>query len=108
MISGVEAKDLTVIMPDDYRLEQNYPNPFNPSTVIPFYLPVRNRISLKVYDMLGKEVRTLISNEEYPAGGSQVTWDGRDNLGRAVASGTYFYSLIFGNFQKTNKMMLLK
>ena len=107
-ISGVEEKDFTIIMPDDYKLEQNYPNPFNPSTIIKFALPVQKRISLKVYDLLGKEVRTLIDNQLYQPGTSEVTWDGRDDGGRQVASGTYFYTLIYGNFQKTNKMMLLK
>jgi len=106
--SGVEAKDLTVIMPDDFKLEQNYPNPFNPSTTIRFRLPVRERISLKVFDILGKEVRTLIDNQELPAGAGEVVWDGKSNSGQAVASGTYFYKLVFGNFQKSEKMMLLK
>jgi len=106
--SGVETKDLTVITPDDYRLEQNYPNPFNPSTTISFYLPIRDKISLKVYDLLGREVRTLISNEEYDRGTSKVVWDGRDNSGKVAATGTYFYTLKFGNFEKTNKMLLLK
>jgi hypothetical protein len=106
--TGVEVKDLTVIMPDDYRLEQNYPNPFNPSTTIRFRLPVRERISLKVFDVLGKEVRTLIDNQDLPAGGGEVIWDGKNNSRVSVASGTYFYKLIYGNFQKTEKMVLLK
>lgn len=105
---GVEGKDVTIIMPDDYRLDQNYPNPFNPSTTISFFLPVRSRISVTVYDILGREVRTLINNEELQAGVGQTVWDGRDNAGHAVSSGTYFYTLKFGNFEKTNKMMLLK
>ena len=106
--SGVEAKDLTVIMPDDYRLEQNYPNPFNPSTTIRFRLPMRDRISLKVFDILGKEVRTLIDNQDLPAGSGEVVWDGKNNNRETVASGTYFYKLIYGNFQKSEKMVLLK
>jgi hypothetical protein len=105
---GVEGKDITIITPDDYRLEQNYPNPFNPSTTISFYLPIKDKISLKVYDLLGREVRALISNEEYDRGTSKVVWDGRDNLGKVVATGTYFYTLKFGNFEKTNKMVLVK
>ncbi len=108
IVSGIEAKDLTIITPDDFRLEQNYPNPFNPSTTIPFSLPVRAQVSLKIYDMLGKEVRTLINNEQYPAGQTEISWDGKANNGAPVSSGTYFYSLIYGNFQKTNKMILVK
>lgn len=106
--TGVEVKDVTVIMPDDFRLEQNYPNPFNPSTTIRFRLPVRERVSLKVFDMLGREVRTLIDNQQLPAGTAEVVWDGKSNHGEQVASGTYFYTLFFGNFQKTLKMLLLK
>lgn len=106
--TGVEIKDLTVIMPDDYRLEQNYPNPFNPSTKIRFSLPIHDRISLKIYDLLGREVRTLINSQDYAAGRFEVTWDGRDNHGMPVASGTYLYSLMYGNFKQTNRMTLLK
>lgn len=105
---GVEGKDVTIIMPEDYRLEQNYPNPFNPSTTISYFLPVRSRISLTVYDVLGREVRTLINNDELQAGVGQTVWDGRDNAGHPVSTGTYFYTLKFGNFEKTNKMMLIK
>ena len=106
--SGVELKDLTVIMPEDFVLEQNYPNPFNPSTTIRFSLPVRSRIALRIFDALGREVRTVIAGEEREKGMGAAVWDGRDNAGRTVASGTYFYTLRFGNFEKTNKMMLVK
>ena len=61
-----------------------------------------------MYDILGREVRTLINNEEYVPGVGQVVWDGRNNAGSVVVSGTYFYTLRFGNFEKTNKMMFLK
>jgi hypothetical protein len=105
---GVEIKDLTIITPDDYKLEQNYPNPFNPSTTIKFFLPIKDRISLKVYDVLGREVRTLINNEERPAGNGVAVWDGRNNAGMPVTTGAYFYTLKFGNFEKVNKMMLVK
>jgi hypothetical protein len=106
--SGVELKDLTVILPEDFVLEQNYPNPFNPSTTIRFFLPARSRLSLKVYDALGREVRTLLSGEERDKGTGSVVWNGMDNGGRPVASGTYFCTMRFGNFEKTTKMMLIK
>ena len=105
---GVDGKDITIITPEDYKLEQNYPNPFNPSTTISFTLPIKDKISLKVYDVLGREVRTLINNEERPAGTDKVVWDGKNNQGLPVVSGAYFYTLQFGNFSKTNKMLLLK
>ena len=105
---GVDGKDITIITPEDYKLEQNYPNPFNPSTTISFTLPIKDKISLKVYDVLGREVRTLINNEERPAGTDKAVWDGKNNQGVPVVSGAYFYTLQFGNFSKTNKMLLLK
>jgi hypothetical protein len=107
-VVGVEEKDLTVISPEDYKLEQNYPNPFNPSTSIRFSLPVTRPISLVVYDLLGREVKTLINNEVYEKGSHSVVWDGTGSDGRAAASGTYVYSLRFGNFSTARKMMLVK
>ena len=106
--TGVEAKDLTVITPDDYRLDQNYPNPFNPSTTISFYLPVRQSVSLRVFDIVGREVKTLMRNEERGAGIGKVVWDGTNNNGKPVASVPYVYTLTFGNFSKSEKMMLLR
>jgi hypothetical protein len=106
--TGFETKDITIIMPDDYVLEQNFPNPFNPTTTIRFSLPIRDRVSLRIYDMLGREVRTLVNHQDYPAGSSQAVWDSKSNAGQPVSSGTYFYSLIYGNFKKTMKMSLVK
>jgi hypothetical protein len=106
--SSVELKDLTVITPDDYVLEQNYPNPFNPSTTISFSLPMTKRISLVVYDLLGKEVKTLINGQDVENGSHSILWDGTNNANMPVASGTYFCTLNFGNFQKSQKMMLVR
>ncbi|MCX6136591.1 MAG: T9SS type A sorting domain-containing protein [Ignavibacteriales bacterium] len=106
--TGVEAHLLTMITPDEYTLQQNYPNPFNPATEISFTLPLTKKISLKVYDMLGREVRTLINNGEYAKGTHTATWDGTDNFGKSAASGSYVYTLRTENVEKTMKMMLLK
>ncbi len=106
--TGVEVKDWTVITPDNYVLEQNFPNPFNPSTTIRFSLPLQQRISLRVFDINGRVVRTLLNSETRPAGSVEVVWDGRNDAGQTVASGTYFYTLSWGNFAKTMKMTLLK
>ncbi len=106
--TGFTAKELTIITPDDYILEQNYPNPFNPSTTIRFTLPINKTISLRIYNALGQEVRTLINNQTLTAGSHEIIWDGRDNHGNPVASGMYIYKLEFGNFSKSRKMMLLK
>jgi flagellar hook assembly protein FlgD len=71
-------------------------------------LPIKDRISLKIYDELGREVRTLINNADYPKGKSEITWNGKNNQGKPVSSGVYFYTLRFGNFQKSMKMTLVK
>ncbi len=105
-VTGV--KEWVVITPDDYELYQNYPNPFNPETNISFYLPIDKKVSLIIYDVAGREVVRLIDEQELPKGKHTVVWDGRDKYGKLVASGTYFYTLKFGNFTKTKKMMFVK
>jgi len=105
---SVDNKEITVITPEDYQLKQNYPNPFNPTTNINFVLPLNKKVTVKIYDMLGKEVRTLINNEEYAKGTHSVMWNARDNAGRQVASGAYIYKMVAGNVEKSMKMMLLK
>ncbi|MBU1634629.1 carboxypeptidase regulatory-like domain-containing protein [bacterium] len=95
-------------MVTEYELCQNYPNPFNPQTTISYQLPICNKVSLKVYDILGQEVRTLV-NENKSAGCHSVVWDGRDNLGSYVCSGVYFYYLKAGDeFSQTKKLLLIK
>ncbi|MCK6615033.1 MAG: FG-GAP-like repeat-containing protein [Ignavibacteriaceae bacterium] len=106
--TGLELKELDFISPDDYVLAQNFPNPFNPSTMLRFSLPVDKQISLKIYDMLGNEVKTLINNEFLAKGSYEMNWDGTSNAGAKVASGNYVAELQFGNFSKTIKMQMLK
>lgn len=106
--TGIRAIDLSVITPDDYTLEQNYPNPFNPTTAINFSLPLNKKVSLRIYDMLGKEVKTLIDNEEFAKGSYEATWDATNNFGRKVVSGNYIATLEYGNFSKSIKMTLVK
>jgi hypothetical protein len=85
-----------------FSLEQNYPNPFNPSTVIGYRLPVNSDVTLKVFDLLGREVATLV-DEFKPAGKYEVEFNGKD-----LSSGIYFYTIQAGSFTKTEKMILLK
>lgn len=105
---SVNNKEMVVITPDDYLLFQNYPNPFNPTTTISFALPLNKKISAKIYDILGKEVRTLINSEDFAKGTHQVVWNGLDNNGQQVASGTYIFKMNAGNVAKSMKMMLMK
>ncbi|MBU0711173.1 T9SS type A sorting domain-containing protein [bacterium] len=96
------------MIPGDFHLYQNYPNPFNPQTTISYQLPVFSEVSLKVYDILGQEVRTLV-NENNSAGYHSVVWNGTDNSGRQVSSGVYFYYLKAGDeFSQTKKLLLIK
>jgi hypothetical protein len=90
----------------DYSLFQNYPNPFNPSTIISWQSPVGSWQTLKVYDVLGKEVATLV-NEEKPAGSYEVEFNPESSI-KNPASGIYFYQLKAGDFIETKKMILLK
>ena len=98
-------------MPSVYLLSQNYPNPFNPITKIKYEIPGQSAlggrndnpfVTLKVYDILGREVATLV-NEEKPAGTYEVEFDGT-----SLPSGVYFYQLKAGNYSETKKMVLLK
>ena len=95
-------KQLGGNMPIQYSLSQNYPNPFNPSTIIKYSVPKQQLVTLKIYNMLGQEVATLVNNQQN-AGNYEVTFNA-DRL----ASGIYFYTLNAGSFVSTKKMILLK
>jgi len=88
-------------------LGPNYPNPFNPITQIRFELPQSEKVYLDIYNVHGQRVRRLVK-ADYPAGPHVVQWDGRDDAGKGVASGVYFYRLSAGAFTQTRKMLLLK
>lgn len=104
VVTSVEKDPLGIA--ESYSLGQNYPNPFNPSTSIKFSLTKANHVVLKLYNILGKEVATLI-NENYSPG--QYTYVFNTNeIGKQLASGTYFYRLTAGSFVSTKKMILLK
>ncbi len=103
-ITGVESFDA---LPKEFAMDQNYPNPFNPSTSIKFALPKDADVQLKVYDLLGREVRTLV-NSDVKAGRHEVLWDGRNEMGAQVASGVYLYRITAGSFVSIKKMMMLK
>jgi hypothetical protein len=89
-------------------LDNNYPNPFNPTTSIRYGIKEQSNVSLKIYNVAGQLVRTLVNEAKKPAGTYSVTWDGRSNSGSAVSSGVYFYKLVSQNFTQTKKMVLLK
>jgi flagellar hook assembly protein FlgD len=97
-------------------LHQNYPNPFNPATRIQYAVSREKRrtadnslphTTLKIYNILGQKVRTLV-DESKRAGSYEVIWDGKDDKGKEVGSGIYFYQLRAGDYTETKKMILVK
>ena len=107
-ITGVQ--DLKSGIPREYELSQNYPNPFNPQTAINYSLPVRSRVSLVVYNVLGQRVVTLLDNEQQGAGYKRVSWNAS-----SFASGMYFYRIEASSvsdrgrtFTQVKKMVLVK
>ena len=105
--TGTVEGDRVQSLPEEFALSQNYPNPFNIEASIKFQLPVESWIILKIYNILGQEVRTLL-DEQKEAEYYSVTWDGKDSQGNVVPSGVYFYQLQAGNYTRTKKMLLLK
>jgi len=103
----IEVKDSPGI-PKVFQLHQNYPNPFNPVTTIKFDLPKTSDVSLKIYNILGQEIRTLIDNNKN-AGYHSINWNGTNNLGIKVASGVYIYRIrTSAGYVMSKKMVLLK
>lgn len=102
VMGTVSVRDINGVIPDHYTLSQNYPNPFNPTTKIDFSIPVSGLVTLKVYNILGQEVATLM-NGEMKAGNYRVDFN-TDNL----SSGTYFYKLTAGSFTSVKKMLLMR
>jgi hypothetical protein len=103
-IVSVENKELK---PSNFTLEQNYPNPFNPSTKIKYSVPQSSNVLIKVFDMLGNEIESLV-NEEKPAGTYEIEFDSHTGEARNLPSGIYFYRLQAGSYIETKKMVLMK
>jgi len=104
-VTGVESSNEQV--PARYELGQNYPNPFNPSTVISFQLSVNSEVQLAIYNTAGQLVKQVAMGK-FASGKHQVVWDGRDERGQRVASGSYFYQIIVGEFQSAKRMLFVK
>ena len=95
-------------IPTEYSLTQNYPNPFNPQTTIRFALPKSSTVSVKIFNISGKLVKTLVKNRKYNSGTHSLVWKGTNEKGLAVSSGIYFYRLKTENVTKVKRMVLLK
>ena len=94
-------------IPETFALHANYPNPFNPSTTISYDLPGRAQVTLDIYDILGKQIKTLV-NQSQNAGNKIAVWDGTNEFSRPVSAGVYLYQIQAGDFIQTRKMLLLK
>ena len=101
------SNDIYGIYPNYFSLHQNYPNPFNPTTTIKYELPIDAFVNIKIYDLTGRLVKTLI-NRKQSAGYKEVNWSGIDNSGKPATAGLYLCSFEAGGFRHTKKMVLLK
>jgi len=95
------------LVPTEYALEHNFPNPFNPETTLRYAIPDPGQVTLSIFNVLGQEVVRLVDKEQMP-GFYAIRWNGKNELGRSVASGVYLYRIQAGEFNQTHKMLLLK
>jgi len=102
---GIDNRNET--FPQGFALEQNFPNPFNPVTTLRYDLPENSYVNVTVYDMLGRQVRTLV-NTTQDAGFRSVIWNATNDYGKPVSAGIYLYQIQAGEFVQTKKMVLLK
>jgi hypothetical protein len=105
--TAVETEDQVNRRPGEFELHQNYPNPFNPGTRIQYTLKKRGHVTLHIYNVLGEKVKTLLDRDQ-PAGFYQMDWNGKDDNGKDISSGLYFYKLEVSGFSQAKKMLLLK
>ncbi len=95
-------------VPAKFELSQNYPNPFNPTTKFKFSIAKQKDVKIVVFDIMGREVTTLVNEKNMAIGKYTVDWDGRNGVGNEVSSGVYFYKIVAGDFVETKKMIMLK
>ena len=108
--SSSYSKEVEVVvgtLPTQYSLSQNYPNPFNPTTSIQYQVPKTSDVTIKIYDLIGQEIRTLYSGQ-VQQGTYKVEWNGLNNEGIQMSSGTYIYRIVTGQFVQSRKMILMK
>ena len=94
-------------IPAGFQLHQNYPNPFNPSTTIEYSLPIATHVSLRIYNILGEEIVTLVDRKQ-STGFYKLVWDGKNRAGEQVESGIYILKIITNDFHDTRKMIFVK
>ncbi len=105
--TNVTAVEKENVVPKEFSISQNYPNPFNPTTAIVYAIPKNTFVSIKIYNMLGQEVKTLV-NSQMQAGTYTIQWNGDNEAGQHVTSGAYIYRIVAGNNIAVRKMLLIK
>jgi hypothetical protein len=106
-ISYIGVQPISNTVPSKFELAQNYPNPFNPTTRIKFAIAQTSDVSIKIYDITGREVNNLV-NQRMTPGTYSVIWTAVNNMGNSVSSGVYFYRIEAGNYVESKKMMLVR
>jgi hypothetical protein len=101
------TNDANLLIPTEFALHQNYPNPFNPTTQIKYDLPEDASVTINIYDLMGRSIKSLV-NSNQSAGYRSIQWKGTNNLGEQVSAGIYLYMIQAGDFRQTKKMVLLK
>jgi hypothetical protein len=107
VVSDVRETGGDVIKPTDFSLSQNYPNPFNPTTNFQFTLPKSSHVKIEVFNIVGQKVATVVDGDMKP-GEYTADWNGKDESGKTVSSGIYFYRMQAGDFSNMKKMVLIK
>ena len=94
-------------LPHAFNLYNYYPNPFNPITTLRYDIPENSHVTITIYDMLGRQVKTLINQTQNP-GYKSIIWDATNDYGKTMGAGVYLYQIHTGKFTQTKKMILLK
>ena len=95
-------------MLSQFELIGNFPNPFNPKTTIAFETPKSANVKIEIFNVLGGKVRVLVENGESKIGRNTIIWDGKDDFGKFVNSGIFFYKVTYNGLEKIGKMLMLK
>ncbi|OVE80262.1 hypothetical protein BVY01_00590 [bacterium I07] len=107
LITGVQDLKPGLLAPESCALEQNFPNPFNPQTTISYKMQYNEHVLIRIIDLMGREIITLVDEKKAP-GNYKIIWDARDDAGRSVSGGVYFYEMKAGSFQAIHRMILAK
>lgn len=105
---NIDNPEEEILTDNTFKLSQNFPNPFNSTTNIHYSIPENSKVTLEIYNILGQKVKKLVNNEHKPSGTYQAVWDGKDESGKQVPSGIYFYKLSSGKKLTVKKMLLVR